>query len=163
VFTKKLQRRKFRFVPIQMEIQVISCWPATINQWAKFETKTFTFSIVSFFMICSITYICYICIRHVGTGPIISCKIKRDRRELRLREDGYAFVKCGRLISRRVVERDDQTLPTYIILLNGVNPERVLGYCVKTGNRLRVPGFFAFNTRPRTRIPRVTGFTRIPG
>jgi len=34
----------------------------------------------------------------------------------------------------------------------GVNPERVPGYWVKTGNRLRGPRFFIFHTRPRTRV-----------
>jgi hypothetical protein len=39
----------------------------------------------------------------------------------------------------------------------GVNPERVPEYWVKIENRLRVPGFFVLNTRPRTRINRLSG------
>jgi hypothetical protein len=46
-----------------------------------------------------------------------------------------------------------------LIFSRGVNPERVPGYWVKTGNRLRGPQFFIFHTRPRprTRVPRLSG------
>jgi hypothetical protein len=51
-----------------------------------------------------------------------------------------------------------RTLESVIAPYRGVNPERVLRYWVKTGNRLRDPGFSVLDTR--TRVPRLPG---VPG
>jgi len=49
-----------------------------------------------------------------------------------------------------------------VINCRGVNPERVPEYWVKPGNRLRVPGFYALNTRARTLVSRVSGVSGYP-
>jgi hypothetical protein len=57
-----------------------------------------------------------------------------------------------------------RTLESVIAPYRGVNPERVLGYWVKTGNRLWDPGFSVLDTRPGyPGYPVLPGYPDNPG